>query len=116
MDFSNAFAMMGQAAAPATGGGADGGFMPILIMMGMIFAVFYFLVARPQNKERKRQQEVRDAVKSGDKVITIGGVHGKVTGVDMTNDTVAVKVDTNTTIHFSKGAIATVILKEEHER
>ena len=104
---------MAQAAAPAGVGGQQGGMASMFMMMGAIFIVFYFLIIRPANKDKKRQQQVRDAVKKGDKVITIGGAHGKVTGVDTTNDTVAVQVDTNTTIHFSKFAIATVITKED---
>jgi preprotein translocase subunit YajC len=58
-----------------------GGFDPsTLIMMGSIFAIFYFLMIRPQ---QKRQQEQEDKVKSaekGDQVITAGGLHGKIVG------------------------------------
>lgn len=114
MNVTEIFGFMAQAAPAAAGSGAPGGGLTSMIMMmGVIFIVFYFLIIRPANKDKQRQQSIRDSVKSGDKVITIGGIHGKVTGVDTTNDTIAVKVDTNTVIHFSKHAIATVITKEE---
>lgn len=114
MNVTEIFGFMAQATPPAAGAGPQGGGLTSMIMMmGVIFIVFYFLIIRPANKDKQRQQSIRDAVKAGDKVVTIGGIHGKVTGVDTTNDTIAVKVDTNTVIHFSKHAIATVITKEE---
>ncbi len=52
-----------------------------LIMFGMIFAVMYFFMIRPQIKKQKKEREYRSALKKGDTVITIGGIHGKITDV-----------------------------------
>jgi preprotein translocase subunit YajC len=64
-----------QQAAPSGGGGLDG---PFFLMMGTIFAIFYFLVLRPQQKkQRTLEASVKSAAK-GDQVVTAGGLHGKI--------------------------------------
>ena len=63
-----------------TGGGQGGGFaamVPLLLM----FAIFYFLLIRPQQKKQKKQRALLSALKRGDMVVTVGGLHGKITGV-----------------------------------
>ena len=57
---------------------ASGAGVSSLIMFGMIFAVMYFFMIRPQIKRQKKEREYRSALKKGDKVITIGGIHGKI--------------------------------------
>jgi len=52
-----------------------------IIMIAVIFAVFYFLMIRPENKRKKKAQEMRDGVEVGDKIVTIGGMVGKVVHV-----------------------------------
>ena len=52
--------------------------MSSLIMFGMIFAVMYFFMIRPQIKRQKKEREYRSALKKGDKIITIGGIHAKI--------------------------------------
>ena len=49
-----------------------------IIMMVAIFAVFYFFMIRPQQKKQKDLQKSREAMKSGDKVVTAGGMHGRI--------------------------------------
>ena len=60
---------------------AAGSGMSSLIMFGMIFAVMYFFMIRPQIKKQKKESAYRLALKKGDSVITIGGIHGKITDV-----------------------------------
>ena len=60
---------------------AAGTGMSSLIMFGMIFAVMYFFMIRPQIKKQKKEREYRSALKKGDKVVTIGGIHGKINDV-----------------------------------
>ncbi|MEC7646663.1 MAG: preprotein translocase subunit YajC [Bacteroidota bacterium] len=60
---------------------ASGAGMSSLIMFGMIFAVMYFFMIRPQIKRQKKEREYRSALKKGDKIITIGGIHAKITDV-----------------------------------
>jgi len=75
----------------------------ILFFVG-IFAMFYFLIIRPQQKQRKRHQEFLANLKKGDKVITSSGIWGTITEIG--EKTVTLKVDANTKITFSKEAIS----------
>lgn len=114
MDWLTALALMAQGAAtqPAAGQGQSQ-LLYLFAMMAVIMMLFYFIILRPQRQEQQRQEAIRNAIKKGDRVITIGGIHGTVLGVDTTNNTVSVQVDRNVKIDFSKNAIATVITKEE---
>ncbi len=56
----------------------QGGGMSMIIMMVAIFAIMYFFMIRPQNKKQKEIQKSREALKTGDKVITAGGIYGKI--------------------------------------
>jgi preprotein translocase subunit YajC len=91
-------------------GAGGGSLVSYLIMIGLIFVVFYFLVFRPERKRRKKLQEMVSELKPGDKVITIGGIHGTVSGV--TEKSVVVRVSDQTKIEFTKQAIGTVITPE----
>ena len=74
---SEAFAMAGN---QGQEGSASGGFEGIFMLLAM-FAIFYFLLIRPQQKRAKQHKEMVDALKSGDQVVTAGGIHGKVVAV-----------------------------------
>ena len=81
---------------------AAGTGMSSLIMFGMIFAVMYFFMIRPQIKKQKKEREYRSALKKGDKVVTIGGIHGKIT--DVKEDTFIVEVMGGNTLKIEKTA------------
>ena len=98
--------------APAGGGGQSILQSP-LVMMVLIFVIFYFLLIRPQRQKQKKMDAQRDALKSGDKVITAGGMHGLVTNVKA--HSVTLKVADNVKIEFEKASIGTVISKENAE-
>lgn len=74
-----------------------------LIMLGLIVIVFYFFMIRPQQKKQKELKNFRDNLSKGDKVVTIGGVHGTV--LEVTDTTVLINSE-GTKIRFSKTAIA----------
>ena len=76
----------------------------------LIIAIFYFFIIRPQNKKQKETQKMLDALKKGDKVITIGGIHGTVSSVK--ENTVIVKVDDDCKLEFNRTAISSVELTE----
>ena len=78
-----------------------------LVTFGLVFVVFYFLIIRPQNKKQKD-------MKKGDKIVTIGGIHGTVHAVK--EGTVVVKVDDDCKIEFSKSAVATVFVAKAEEK
>jgi preprotein translocase subunit YajC len=84
-----------------------------LVMMGLMVVMFYFLLIRPQRRQRKEQAARIAALKSGDKVITTAGLHGIVHNVKDT--TVLVKVAEGTNLEFDKAAIASVAKKESKE-
>jgi preprotein translocase subunit YajC len=65
-----------QTAPAAAGGGSDP--MQLVIMFGLMFAVMYFLIIRPQQKRQKEQKAMMDALAIGDELVTIGGVLGTV--------------------------------------
>ena len=60
---------------------AAGGMGSTMIMMVMMVAIFYFMLIRPENKRKKEAEQMRSAVKKGDKVVTIGGITGTVVDV-----------------------------------
>jgi len=70
-----------------------------------LILIFYFLLIRPQQQRQKRQMELLNSIQKGDKVVTIGGIHGTVAEVD--EDDILLEVDKNTKIRFSKSAVAT---------
>ena len=91
-----------QAGAPSS----TGSMVSTIVMFGAVFAIFYFMIIRPQNKKQKAVEKMLSAVKKGDKVVTIGGIHGVVSAVK--DKSVVVKVDDSAKIEFSKSAIASV--------
>ena len=95
-----------QAASPAAGATGAQGIMSIIPFV-LIIAIFYFFIIRPQNKKQKETQKMIDALKKGDKVVTIGGIHGLVSQTK--EKTVIVKVDEGVKIEFNRSAIAGVV-------
>lgn len=89
-------------------GGDLANFLPIIL----IFLVMYFMILRPQMKKQKELEKMRKNVKSGDQIVTNGGVYGKVTSVDEETKTIKVKIDTGTTIKLDVAAISTVITEK----
>ncbi|MDX1584566.1 MAG: preprotein translocase subunit YajC [Thermoanaerobaculia bacterium] len=75
---------------------------PILV----VILIFYFLVIAPANKQRKQTQEMLAALKKGDKVVTSGGIHGQIQGVE--DEIVYLRVSDNVKIKLSRSAIAAV--------
>ena len=73
----------------------------------LIIAIFYFFIIRPQNKKQKETQKMIDALKKGDKVVTIGGIHGLV--AQTKEKTVILKLDEGVKVEFNRSAIAGVV-------
>ena len=90
------FANLPTLMAPGGTEGQTGSLLPTLLTFGAVFVIFYFLIIRPQNKQKKEQQKMIDALQKGDRVVTIGGIHGTVQSVKESE--VVVKVDTNARI------------------
>jgi len=103
--------ILAMAAPP--GGGGEGSMMSTLIMFGLIIAIFYFMILRPQQKRQKERQQMLEAVKKGDRVITAGGLHGTVAGLD--EKTVLVQVAETVKLKFDRTAITSIIREGEGE-
>jgi preprotein translocase subunit YajC len=85
--------------------GGEGGFSPMIFMV-LIFAVFYFLFIRPSQTQQKKHKEMIESLQKGDKVVTSGGIHGKITQIK--DLTVKIKVSDKTEIELEKGMIRKV--------
>lgn len=88
--------------------------MQILTLVVPIGFLFYFLMIRPQQKERAQRQSMLDALKKNDRVVTIGGIYGVVMNVHREADEVTIKVDeaNNTKLRVTFGAIARITAEE----
>ena len=98
------FAMMGATDATQQGGLKDT--MPMIIMMAVLFGAMYFFTIRPQKKQQKMEQEIRENTQIGDEITTIGGICGKV--VSVKDDTIVIETGSDRVkIKFKKYAIQT---------
>jgi preprotein translocase subunit YajC len=77
---------MGQGGGAGQGAGGFSGFIPLILM----FVIFYFLLIRPQQKKTKEHREMISNLKKGDRIVTSGGIHGRITGMDDTTLTVEI--------------------------
>lgn len=87
--------------------------MTTALFLGLLIVVFYFLMIRPQQKQRREQQALIQSVKRGDKIVTIGGIHGRVEGIK--DDTVTLKIAEGVKIELSKPSIARVTERKDEE-
>jgi preprotein translocase subunit YajC len=96
-----------------TGAGGGGSMVSTIVMFGAIFLIFYFMIIRPQQKRAKEREKLLSSVEKGDKVITSGGVHGTIAGVE--EKTVLLQVTENVKLKIERSAIATIINRELKE-
>ena len=92
---------MGQGG--AAGGQQPGGFtafIPLIIM----FAIFYFLLIRPQQKKAKLHKEMIGSLKKGDRIVSSGGLHGVITG--LSDETVTAEIAPKVRVKISRGSVA----------
>lgn len=101
------------AMSPPSGGaqGSEGGLFSTLIMFALIIGIFYFMILRPQQKRQKEREKLLAAIEKGDKVITAGGLHGTVAGVD--EKTVLIQVADNMKLKFDRSAVAQIVREGE---
>jgi len=104
---------IGVAHAMGVGGGAGGGqgggfaaLVPLLLM----FAIFYFLLIRPQQKKQKKHRELLTSLKKGDMVVTVGGLHGRITG--LTETVITLEIAEKVRVKVGRSFISGTVLKE----
>ena len=101
--------MVNIAYAMGQGGAAEGGaagfasFIPLILM----FVIFYFLLIRPQQKRSKEHRNMISNLKKGDRIVTSGGLHGRITGLDDT--TLTVEIADKVRVKISRGNVAAIV-------
>lgn len=86
-----------------SGDGKSGGFSSLLFL-GLIFVIFYFFMIRPQVKKNKDLRKFRENLKKGDKIVTIGGIHGRI--LEINEATAIIEVEGQNRLKIEKSAIA----------
>ena len=92
--------------APGAGSGSTA-VMTQLLFFAAIFAIFYFLLIRPQQKQKRDRETMLSSVKKGDRVVTSGGLHGTVVGLSET--TVTLKVADSVRLDFDRSAVGRIL-------
>ncbi len=95
---SEAFAMAGS---PAGGTGQSG--YEGIIMLVIMFAIFYFLLIRPQQKRAKQHRQLIESLKVGDQVVTAGGLHGKVAAVQ--DSVITIEIATGVKVKINRTSV-----------
>jgi len=92
-----------------TGGGAQpqGNMLTALLPFVLVFVIFYLLIIMPSRKKQKKHQEMVEALKPGDKIVTTGGIYGTIMGVKQ--DRLELKIAANTKIEITKSAIGAIL-------
>ncbi len=99
-NFSNLLLFMQSQGQEGSSGGGLLSFLPLIL----IILVFYLFFIRPQMRKSKEQKKFREGLKKGDKVITIGGMHGKI--LEVSDTTVVLDVGNQQRLTFEKSAVA----------
>ena len=92
----------------AAGGGGD---LSFFLIIALLFGVMYFLMIRPQQKRRREAIQMQNTLGPGDQIVTIGGLHGTVTGV--ADDEVRLEISPGVEVRFARPAIARVVQKTD---
>ena len=102
-----AYGPQGGSQAQSSGGGSS---ISLIIMIVAIFAVMYFLMIRPQQRQKKQHQDMLSKISKGDKIVTIGGIHGTVAGVK--DNTVILKIADNVKVEVNRSAISQIVMSK----
>lgn len=105
-----AYAMGQGGGAAGQGAGGFSSFIPIILM----FVIFYFLLIRPQQKKSKEHREMITKLKKGDRIITSGGLHGRITAVSET--TMTVEIADKVRVKVARGNVAQVVLSSSQSQ
>jgi preprotein translocase subunit YajC len=95
------------AMAPGPAGGGGSQLMPTLVMFAAMFAIFYFLMIRPQQRQKQERERMLRAIKRGDRVVTTSGIYGTVT--NLSDTTVTLRVADQVKLEFERGSIGRVV-------
>jgi preprotein translocase subunit YajC len=96
-----------MAQVPSGGGSNGGGILSILPLMVGMFAIMYFIVIRPQQKQKREREAMLGTMKKGDRVVTTSGIHGTVAGID--EHTVTLRVGDQVKLTFDRSAVGRIV-------
>jgi preprotein translocase subunit YajC len=102
MNLLNLFVTEAHAAAPTAAQGSGTGYEGLIMLVAM-FAIFYFLLIRPQTKRAKAHRQLIDTLAMGDQVVTAGGIHGKVAGLQ--ESVVVLEIASGVKIRINRASI-----------
>ncbi len=85
-----------------------------VLFFAAIFAIFYFLLIRPQQKQKRDREQMLSAIKKGDRIVTTGGLHGTVTG--LSEHTVTVRVADQVKLEFDRSAVGRIMVESSAEK
>ncbi|MFM7054215.1 MAG: preprotein translocase subunit YajC [Bacteroidota bacterium] len=88
--------------------------MANLMMILLIVVIFYFFMIRPQMRKAKQERQFKETLQKGDKVVTIGGIHGRI--VEMADTTFLVEIDSNVKVRLEKSAVSAEATKAYRDR
>jgi preprotein translocase subunit YajC len=91
--------------------GLSGALSQLLFFFAPLFAIWYFLVLAPQSKQRKKLQEMLESLKSGDRVVTSGGIYGTITG--FSDGKVQLQIANQVKVDVARSAITGLVSEEE---
>jgi len=86
------------------GGDEDTSIIYMIVLLVLLFGVFYFLLIRPQRKRQREHEELVAGLKSGDRVITVGGIYGQIES--LSEDSVVLRVESGATLRVARSGIA----------
>jgi preprotein translocase subunit YajC len=101
---------MGQGGAGGQGAGGLSGFIPLILM----FVIFYFLLIRPQQKKSKEHRAMIANLKKGDRIITSGGLYGRITGLD--ENTLTVEIADKVRVKVARGNVGAKVQSVSQEQ
>ncbi|HNR48246.1 MAG TPA: preprotein translocase subunit YajC [Bacteroidia bacterium] len=91
----------------SSGGGMA---MQQLLMLGLIVLIMYFFMLRPQMRKVKIEKQFKESINKGDKIVTIGGIHGKI--IEIAETTFLIEIDNNVKIRIEKSAVSAEASKQ----
>ncbi|MGE5575868.1 MAG: preprotein translocase subunit YajC [Syntrophothermus sp.] len=95
--------LLTAAAQPASTQSLTQLFLPFIIML----AIFYFILWRPQSQQQKKRKQMLSELKKGDRIVTVGGIHGEITGLK--DEVVTVRIADKVEVKLSKSAVGQVL-------
>ncbi|HEY6953357.1 MAG TPA: preprotein translocase subunit YajC [Bacteroidota bacterium] len=97
--------------APAGQDGGGAGIVGNVVLFGSIILIFYFMIIRPQQKRAKERQQMIDSMKKGDKIVTAGGIHGTIVGIE--DKTLLVQIADNVKVKVDRSSVGNILKEGE---